>query len=62
MVIEVQADTVRSLFGHSGWELTELQPEDIDSAMTVNKAIEEPILWFRRELFLLWHVRLFGHI
>ena len=44
MVTEPQADTIRALFVHSGRDMTEIKPEDIDSAMTVKKAIEERAL------------------
>ena len=40
MVTEALADTIRALFGHPGWELTEIQPGDVDMDTTVNKATE----------------------
>ena len=44
MVTEAQAATITALFGRSGWELMELQPDVIDSEITVNKATDVPML------------------
>ena len=41
VVAEVQADTIRAVFGHSGCELEGLQPEDFYSKIIVKKATED---------------------
>ena len=37
--------------GHSSWEMTELQPEDFHSKITVNKSTEEPMRGFAAKCF-----------